>query len=125
MLYLCAMVNKVILVGNLGADPEHKTLESGTHLTTMPLATHENYRDEKGEWQQQTEWHNIVIWGEAAERAANTLKKGMTVYIEGKMKTNKWQDDEGRDRWSTEVKTFSFRLLDKLSDLDLNTDSAN
>lgn len=105
------MVNRVILIGNLGRDPEVRRLENGAMVAKFPIATNENYKDRNGEWQQQTEWHDIVVWRTLAERAENTLKKGMAVYVEGKLTHRTWQDQEGNNRKTTEVVASYFRIL--------------
>lgn len=105
------MINKVTLIGNLGADPEVRRLESGVAVAKLRLATNESYKDKDGNWQDQTEWHNVVLWRGAAERAENQLKKGMTVYVEGKLSTRKWQDKEGNDRYTTDVVANYFRNM--------------
>ncbi len=107
------MINKVILVGNLGKDPEVRHLESGAVVATFPIATNENYKDKNGEWQTQTEWHNIVVWRYLAEKAEKFLKKGSLVYIEGKLTTRKWQDKDGKDQYTTEVLGRILQLLEK------------
>lgn len=107
------MINKVILIGNLGRDPEVRYLEGGSAVAKFSVATNENYRDRSGEWQTMTEWHNVVMWRQLAERAEKQLKKGMQVYIEGKLTTRKWQDQNGNDRYSTEVVANVFRTLGK------------
>lgn len=107
------MVNKVILIGNLGKDPEVKHLESGSVVAKFSVATNENYRDKSGEWQTITEWHNVVVWRNLAERAEKSLKKGMQVYVEGKLSTRKWQDQNGNDRYTTDVVSNYFRILEK------------
>ena len=107
------MVNKVILIGNLGKDPEVKQLDSGSSVGRFSLATNESYKDKSGEWQNLTEWHNIVVWRNLAERAERSLKKGSLVYVEGKLTTRKWQDNEGKDRYNTEIVANTFRLLEK------------
>ena len=107
------MVNKVILIGNLGKDPEVRHLESGSVVAKFSVATNENYRDKSGEWQTLTEWHNIVVWRGLAEKAERSLKKGMQVYIEGKLTTRKWQDSNGNDRYTTDVVANYFRILEK------------
>jgi single-strand DNA-binding protein len=104
------MINKVILVGNLGADPEVRHLETSV-VARISVATNENYRDKNGEWQTITEWHNVVAWRRLAESAEKNFKKGMQVYIEGKLTTRKWQDKEGNDRYSTEVVANTMRIL--------------
>lgn len=113
------MINKVILVGNLGRDPEVRYLEGGTAVATFSLATNENYRDRDGNWQSRTEWHNIVLWRQLAERAEKMLKKGSMVYIEGKLTHRKWQDAQGQDRYTTEVVANVLRLLDKKESDDM------
>jgi single-strand DNA-binding protein len=97
-------VNKVILVGNLGKDPELKYTPQGTAVAKFSLATTEKYKDKAGEWQDRTEWHNIVAWARTAEIAAEYLKKGRTVYIEGSIRTNSWDDKEsGQKKYRTEI----------------------
>ena len=96
-----AGVNKVILVGNLGKDPEVRYLDSGVAVANFSLATTENYKNKQGEKVSQTEWHNIVLWRGLAEVAEKWLKKGSSVYIEGKIRTNKWEDKEGNTRYNT------------------------
>lgn len=107
------MVNKVFLIGNLGRDPEIRHFEGGSKVTKFPIATNENYQDKSGEWQTRTEWHDIVCWGGQAERAERSLKKGNLVYIEGRISKRKWQDREGNDRYSTEIISASFKLLER------------
>jgi len=107
------MVNRVILIGNLGKGPEVRSLENGATLARFSLATNESYKDKTGNWQQQTEWHDIVVWRNLAKRAQATLKKGMTVYVEGKLTHRTWQDNEGNTKRTTEVVASYFRLLDK------------
>lgn len=89
------MINKVTLIGNLGGDPEIRHLDNGTAVGRFSLATNENYRDKDGNWQKLTEWHNIVVWRELAERAEKMLKKGMQVYVEGKISYRKYTDKDG------------------------------
>ena len=107
------MINKVILIGNLGKDPEVRTLESGAVVAKFSMATNENYRDKNGEWQTVTEWHDIVLWRNNAERAGKTLSKGKLVYVEGKLTHRKWQDADNNDRYTTEVVANTFRLLER------------
>ncbi|MEO7176768.1 MAG: single-stranded DNA-binding protein [Saprospiraceae bacterium] len=107
------MINKVTLIGNLGKDPEVRHFENGGMMATFSLATSESYKDKSGEWQKLTEWHNIVINGAAAERTPQLLHKGSLVYIEGKLRSRKWQDKDGQDRYTTEVVALSFKPLDK------------
>jgi single-strand DNA-binding protein len=106
-----AGVNKVILVGNLGKDPEVKYLDSGVAVANFSLATTENYKNKEGERVSQTEWHNIVLWRGLAEVAEKFLKKGASVYIEGKIRTRKWEDKEGVTRFSTEILADNMTML--------------
>jgi len=105
------MVNKVTLIGRLGKDPEVRTLESGTNIAKLALATDESYKDKSGEWQTITEWHNIIMWRDMAERAEKMLKKGYLVYIEGKLTNRSWEDENGNKKYVTEVRANTFRLL--------------
>lgn len=107
------MYNKIILIGNLGRDPEIRRLESGAVVANFSLATNENYRDKAGNWQTITEWHNVVAWRNLAERAERDLKTGSMVFVEGKLTTRKWQDKDGNDRYTTEVIAAVIRPLDK------------
>ncbi len=107
------MLNRVLIIGNLGRDPETTTLESGATVAKFSIATSENYKDKNGEWQSITEWHDIVCWRSLAERAASQLKKGMPVYIEGKLTHRTWEDKEGNKRKTTEVVANYFRSLAK------------
>jgi single-strand DNA-binding protein len=105
------MINKVTLIGNLGQDPEIRRLENGAVVARFSVATNENYKDRNGEWQTQTEWHNVVAWRNLAEVVERNFKKGKQVYIEGKLTHRKWQDKEGNDRYTTEVVANTLRLL--------------
>lgn len=108
------MVNRVILIGNLGADPEVKSLESGVSIARLRLATSESYKDKNtNEWKENTEWHTITLWRNLAERAETTLRKGMQIYVEGKLSTRKWTDQEGKERYSTEVVGNYLRIINK------------
>lgn len=107
------MVNRVILIGHLGKDPEIRRLESGAVVARFTVATEERYKDKEGKWQSQTEWHDVVAWRQLAERAESTLKKGMSVYIEGKLSTRSWQDQEGNNRRTTEVVASYYRVVAK------------
>ena len=107
------MINKVTLIGNLGKDPEVRHLESGAVVAKFSVATNESYKDKQGEWQNLTEWHNITAWRALAERAERSLKKGMMVYIEGKLTTRKWQDKDGNDRYTTEIVAQTLRSLER------------
>src|SRR6266540_643305 len=107
-----ASVNKVILVGNLGADPETKYLPSGDAVTNIRLATTDRWKDKaSGEMKEATEWHRIAFFGRLAEIAGEYLKKGSQVYVEGRIRTRKWQDKEGQDRYSTEIVADRMQLL--------------
>ena len=105
------MVNKVILIGNLGQDPEVRRLENGIAVAKFSLATTEKYKDRNGELQSQTEWHSVVVWRQLAELAEQYLKKGRQVYVEGKLTHRKWQDKDGNNRYTTEVVANNFRML--------------
>ncbi|MEQ1565370.1 MAG: single-stranded DNA-binding protein, partial [Myxococcota bacterium] len=96
-------VNKVILVGNLGGDPESRTTGSGMVVATLRIATSERRKDDGGQWTDHTEWHRVVCFGKVAENVGRFLKKGRQVYIEGKIRTRKWQDKDGNDKYTTEV----------------------
>lgn len=110
-------VNKVILIGNLGKDPEVRYLESGAAVANFPIATSETYRDRNtGQNVTQTEWHNVVLWRGLAEVAEKYLKKGNKVYIEGKLRTRSWQDKEGNNRYTTEVVGNEMTMLGGVGD---------
>ncbi len=104
-------VNKVILVGNLGKDPELKYTPSGVAVTNFSIATSENYKDRDGNRQTKTEWHNIVAWRQLAEICGKYLHKGKQIYIEGKITTRKWQDRDGNDRYTTEIVADQMQML--------------
>ena len=105
-----AGVNKVILVGNLGADPEARSLNNGGEVVNMRVATSESWKDRDGNRQERTEWHNVVIFNENLGRVAKSyLKKGSKVYLEGQIQTRKWQDQSGNDRYTTEIVLQRFR----------------
>ena len=107
-----ASVNKVILVGNLGADPESKYLPSGDAVANIRLATTDRWKDKaSGEMKEATEWHRVAFFGRLAEIAGEYLKKGSQVYIEGRIRTRKWQDKEGQDRYSTEIVADQMQML--------------
>ena len=105
------MVNKVILIGNLGADPEIRTSASGNAVGNMRIATTERQKGKDGEWADHTEWHSVVVFGRTAENCQKFLAKGRRVYVEGRLQTRKWQDKDGRDRWSTEVVAREVKFL--------------
>lgn len=106
-------INKVILIGNLGKDPEIRYSENGTARVSFTLATTEIYKDKNGNLTEHVEWHNVVLWRNLAENAEKILKKGMQVYVEGKLKTRDWNDREGIKRHITEIQAESFVLLQK------------
>lgn len=106
-----ASVNKVILIGNLGKDPEVRHLEGGVAVARFPIATSETFKDKNGERQERTEWHNIVLWRGLAEVAEKYLRKGQSVFIEGKIRTNSYQDKEGNQRYSTEIVADNMTML--------------
>jgi single-strand DNA-binding protein len=109
------MVNRVILIGNLGRDPEVRSLENGAMVAKFSLATSESYRDKENNWQELTEWHDIIVWRTVAERAEKSLKKGMTIYLEGKLTHRTWQDKDGNNRKTTEIVADYFRIVDRKS----------
>jgi single-strand DNA-binding protein len=104
-------VNKVILVGRLGRDPETRYTAGGQAVANFSLATDESYKDRNGERQKRTEWHKIVVWGKQAEIAQQYLKKGSLVFIEGRIQSREWQDKEGQKRTSFEIVANNFRML--------------
>lgn len=107
-----ASVNKVILIGNLSADPERRAFPNGDTVANLRLATTDKWKDRQtGEDREQTEWHRIVLYRRLAEIAAQYLKKGAPVYIEGRLRTRKWQDKDGQDRYTTEVEASELRML--------------
>jgi single-strand DNA-binding protein len=107
-----ASVNKVILVGNLGADPETRYLPSGDAVCNIRMATTDRSRDKvSGELKEYTEWHRVVFFGKLAETAGQYLKKGRQVYVEGRIRTNKWQDKEGNERYTTEIVAYDMKML--------------
>ncbi len=111
---MAGSINKVILIGNLGKDPEVRHLENGACVANFSIATSENYKDRKtGEKVSQTEWHNIVVWRGLAEITEKYLKKGDKVYIEGKLKTRSWKDQEGNNRYTTEIIADNLTMLGK------------
>ncbi len=120
---MAGSVNKVILVGNLGRDPEIRTMQSGDKLANFSVATSETWNDRQtGERRERTEWHRVVIFGRLADIAERYLRKGSKVYLEGSLQTRKWQDQSGQDRYSTEVVLQRFRgelqMLDRAGDAE-------
>jgi len=105
-------VNKVIIVGNLGNDPDTKYMPSGSAVTNLSVATNESWKDKQtGEQKDRTEWHRVAMFGRLAEISAEYLRKGSQVYIEGKLRTRKWQDQQGNDRYSTEIIADEMQML--------------
>jgi len=111
-------VNKVILIGNLGKDPEVRYLDNGVAVANISLATSESYKNKEGERITQTEWHDVVLWRGLAEVAEKFLKKGSSVYIEGKLRTNKWVDKDENNRYKTEVLADKLTMLGKSNSQD-------
>lgn len=105
------MVNKAIIIGNLGRDPEVRYTQSGTQVTTFSVATTERWKGQDGQMQESTEWHKIVAWRRLAEICGEYLHKGSKVYIEGKIQTRKWQDQNGNDKYTTEIIAREMKML--------------
>jgi single-strand DNA-binding protein len=106
-----ASINKVILIGNLGRDPELRYTQGGSAVTNFTLATNEKWKDKDGNNQERTEWHRIVVWGRSAENCAQYLQKGSSVFIEGRLQTREWEDKEGNKRQTTEINAASVQFL--------------
>jgi single-strand DNA-binding protein len=106
-----ASVNKVILIGNLGRDPEMRYMPSGDAIASLRIATTDKFKDRNGEMQEQTEWHSVSFFGKTAEICGQYLKKGSSVYVEGSIRTRKWQDKEGNDRYTTEIRGDRMQML--------------
>jgi single-strand DNA-binding protein len=124
------MVNKVILIGRLGKDPDVRYTPDGTMVTNFNLATDEQWKDKNGEKVQRTEWHRIVTWGKLAEICGNYLVKGKLVFIEGRIQTRSWEDKEGVKRFTTEIIASNMQMLDskgqsKTDDASFDASSAN
>lgn len=105
-------INKVILIGNLGADPEVRYMPSGGAVANISVATSDSWKDKAGQLQEKTEWHKVVLFNRLGEIAGEYLKKGSKVYIEGALRTNKWQDNQGQDRYTTEIVANNMQMLD-------------
>lgn len=119
-------VNKVIIVGHLGNDPETKTFENGGSITNVSVATSEQWTDRQtGERRENTEWHRIVFNNRLAEIAAQYLRKGSAIYVEGKLRTRKWQDQNGQDRWSTEIRADNMQMLGGRNDGNMSQPATN
>jgi len=109
-------INKVMLIGRLGKDPEMRYLDNNVALARFPLATSETYKGSNGEKVEKTEWHNIVVWRKLGEIAGQYLKKGSQIYLEGKLRTRNWDADNGEKRYATEIVADDFRMLDRKAD---------
>lgn len=107
------MINKVTLIGHAGGEPDSRTLDTGAQVARVSLATNESYKDKAGEWQTTTEWHNLIMWRDLAERAVQHIKKGSTIYVEGKISYRKYTDKDGVEKTVTDIVVNSFRVLDK------------
>lgn len=117
-------MNKVILIGNLGKDPEIKYFENNIAKVSFSLATTEYYKDKNGQKTEQTEWHNIVMWRGLAENASKLLKKGSQIYLEGKIQSKQWIDKEGNKKNMTEILAENFTLLNSRNDSSKNNDTS-
>ena len=106
-----ASVNKVILIGNLGRDPETRYMPDGGAITNISIATTETWKDKNGDKQEKTEWHRVAFFGKLAEIAGEYLKKGSQVYVEGRLQTRKWQDKDGQDKYTTEIVANAMQML--------------
>ena len=115
---MAGSLNKVMLIGNLGKDPESKEMGDGTKMAKFPIATTETYKNRQGEKVSNTEWHNIVLWRGLAEVAINWLKKGDSVYIEGKLKTRSWEDENGIRKYATDIQADNLSMLGNKRDID-------
>ena len=109
-------LNKVILIGNLGQDPEARFTPQGTAVTNLSIATNESWKDQSGEMQDRTEWHRVVMYGRMAETAAEYMKKGQMVYVEGRLHTREWEDQNQIKRKTTEIRCDNFTMLGRRSD---------
>lgn len=117
-------INKVILIGNLGADPEVRYTQSNSAVCNLSLATSEQWKDKQtGEQRENTEWHKVVLFSRLGEIAGEYLRKGSKVYIEGRLQTRKWQDQNGQDRWTTEIVANEMQMLDSRSDAPMGESS--
>ncbi len=119
-----ATLNKVLLIGNLGRDPEVRYTASGTAVASFSLATAEKFKNKGGEWEERTEWHNIILWGRLADIAGEYLAKGKSVFIEGRLQTRKWQDRDGKDRFTTEIVGEKMQMLSRKEGNGRNEEAA-
>lgn len=120
-----ASLNKVMLIGNLGKDPEVRFTASGQAVASFSLATSEKFKGKSGEWEERTEWHNITLWGKLAEIAGEYLSKGKTIYIEGRLQTRKWQDKSGNDRYTTDIVGDKMQMLSAKGERSGGSDSSS
>ncbi len=118
-------LNKAMIIGRLGRDPEVRYTQSNTAVATMNVATTEKFKDRNGELQENTEWHRIIAWGRLAEICQQYLKKGSLAYFEGPIQTNEWEDKEGQKRYTTEIKALNMQMLDSRSGQQQSSAPAN
>lgn len=111
-------LNKAMIIGNVGKDPEVKHLDKGLAVVTLPIATTERFKDKNGELREQTEWHNVVFWRSLAEFVERHVRKGSQVFVEGRLRTRSWEDQSGQKKYATEIVADVIRLLGKRSDND-------
>ena len=116
-------VNKVMIVGRLGNDPELKTLSSGSHVCNFSIATSERWTDKEGQKQEKTEWHRIVTWGRQAELCGKYLSKGRQIFIEGRLQTRTWEDQQGQKRYTTEIVCSNVQFLGSAQNANQNANS--
>lgn len=117
-------LNKAMIIGHLGVDPEVRYTQNNTALATLRVATNERYKDSNGEWQENTEWHRVVAWGRLAEYAQQYIKKGTQVYIEGSIQTRSWEDQQGQKRYMTEIKARILKILDSRNTGETTVDTS-
>ena len=120
-----ASVNKVIIVGNLGRDPETRYMPDGGAITNISVATTDKWKDKNGEMQEKTEWHRVAFFGKLAEIAGEYLKKGSQVYVEGRLQTRKWQDKDGQDKYTTEIVANQMQMLGSRQGMGGGRDAAH
>jgi single-strand DNA-binding protein len=118
-------LNKAMLIGRLGADPEVRYTQSNTAVATLNIATNERFKDSNGEWRERTEWHRVVAWGRLAEIVQQYVKKGGLVYVEGPIQTRQWEDKDGQKRYTTEIKALTLRMLDSRNENGMTVDTSN
>ncbi|MFU8861677.1 MAG: single-stranded DNA-binding protein [Cyclonatronaceae bacterium] len=119
-----ASLNKVMIIGHLGADPDVRYSQNNTAIATLSVATNERYKDQNGDWQESTEWHRIVAFGRIAEICQEYLKKGSKIYVEGSLQTRSWEDKEGVKKYTTEIKARTLFMLDGKGDSNVMETSA-